>query len=145
MLRSWLVVLMISSACMVMPTMSYAQTQSNMIVFVQVKVHDSSGNLISYMESTRITLANVATLNQLLDQSTPEMTKSIMESGNKKFEVIKINDTIVQPSATVVSKNMISATNGKSSEILVLADHDGYPVVQGDVTTAYWTIIRPVS
>lgn len=129
---------------MAMPAVSYAQTP-NIIIFVQIKVRDSSGNLVSYMESTKITLANVDTLSKLLDQGSPQMAKTIMQSGGQKFEVIKINDTITQPSQTVVSKNIISATDGKSSKIVLVADHDGYPVVKGDVTTAYWTIIRPAS
>ena len=144
MLRLWLVML-VATVYLIMPAASYAQTQSDMIVFVQVKVRDSAGNLVSYMESTKITLANVDILNQLLDHGSAQMTKTIMQSGNKKFEVIKINDTITQPSSTVVSKNIISATDGQKSQIVLVADHDGYPVVKGDVTTAYWTIIRPVS
>jgi hypothetical protein len=142
--RIWPVALLVVSICMAMPAVSYAQTP-NIIIFVQIKVRDSSGNLVSYMESTKITLANVDTLSKLLDQGSPQMAKTIMQSGGQKFEVIKINDTITQPSQTVVSKNIISATDGKSSKIVLVADHDGYPVVKGDVTTAYWTIIRPAS
>jgi hypothetical protein len=97
------------------------------------------------MESTKITLVNATMLTQLLDQGSPLMEKKIMQSGGQKFEVIKVNDTIVQPSQTVVSKNIISATDGKNSHIVIYADHDGYPVVKGDTTTAYWTIIRPAS
>src|SRR5579883_1960655 len=142
--RMLLVVLVMASIFLAAPAVSYAQTP-DLIVFVQVKVKDSSGSLVSYMESTKITVVNATTLNQLLDQDSPVMAKSFMQSGGKKFEVIKINDTLVQPSQTVVSKNIISATDGKSSKIVLIADHDGYPVVKGDITTAYWTVIRPAS
>ncbi len=139
-----LLVVLLVSACIFIPAASYAETP-NLIVFVQIKVRDSSGNLVSYMESTKITLVNATMLTQLLDQGSPVMEKKIMQSGGQKFEVIKVNDTIVQPSQTVVSKNIISATDGKNSHIVIYADHDGYPVVKGDTTTAYWTIIRPAS
>ncbi|SHO42894.1 exported hypothetical protein [Nitrosotalea sinensis] len=140
--RLLLVVLLVVSVCMAMPAISYAETP-NVIIFVQIKVRDSSGNLVSYIESTKITLVNANTLGKLLDQDSPYIAKTFMQSEGQKFEVIKINDTITQPSQTVVSQNIVSATDGKSSKVVLVAEHDGYPVVKGDVTTAYWTIIRP--
>jgi len=124
---------------------SYAQTQNNLAIFVQIKVQDSGGNLVSYMEATKITVTNVAKLNLLLDQNSPVFTKSLVTNGDQKFQVIKVNDTVVHTSVTIVSQNMISSTNGQQSEVLATANHDGYPVVKGDRVTAYWTIIRPVS
>ena len=123
---------------------SYAQTQNNLAIFVQIKVQDSDGNLVSYLEATRITVVDAVKLNLLLDQNSPVFTKSFVTNGAQKFEVIKANDTVVHQSATIVSQNMISVTNGQHSEVLASADHDGYPVVKGDKVTAYWTIIRPV-
>ncbi|MDE1817952.1 MAG: hypothetical protein KGI19_05065 [Thaumarchaeota archaeon] len=124
---------------------SYAQSQNNLAIFVQIKVQDSSGNLVSYLEATRITVTNVTKLNLLLDQNSPVFSKSFVTNGAQKFEVIKANDTVVHTSDTIVSQSMISSTNGQHSEVLATADHDGYPVVKGDRVTAYWTIIRPVS
>jgi len=144
MLRAMLAVLVIASVGLI-PGNSYAQTQSNLAIFLQIKVVDSNGNLVSYLEATKVTVANVAKLNLLLDQDSPVFTKSLVANGGQKFEVIKANDTITHQSATIVSQNMISATNGQHSEVLAIADHDGYPVVKGDRVTAYWTIIRPAS
>jgi hypothetical protein len=124
---------------------SYAQTPNNLAIFVQIKVQDSGGNLVSYLEATKITVSNVAKLNQLLDQNSPVFSKSFVTNGAQKFEVIKANDTMVHQSDTIVSQNMISSSDGQHSEVLATADHDGYPVVKGDRVTAYWTIIRPVS
>ena len=131
---------------LVMPEDSYAQTQqNNLAIFVQIKVQDSNGNLVSYLESSRITILDVTKLNHLLDQDSPVFQKSLVTNGNQKFEVIKANDTEIHPSATIVSENMISASNGQTSQVLATVDHDGYPVVKGDRVTAYWTIIRPAS
>lgn len=141
------VILVLASIGIIMPVgESYAQTpQNNMIIFAQIRVQDSGGNLISYMEVTRITITDVAKLNLLLDQNSAVLQKSIITNGDQKFEVIKATDVIVHHSATIVSQNMISVTNGQRSEVLAIADHDGYPVVPGDKVTAYWTIIRPAS
>lgn len=138
--------ILVSSVGLMVPVgESYAQTQNNLAIFAQIKVQDSDGNLISYLEVTRIAIVNIAKLTQMLDQDSPVFTKSFVTNGAQKFEVIKVNDTIVHQSATIVSQNMISSTNGQHSEILAIADHDGYPVVKGDKVTGYWTIIRPAS
>lgn len=145
MLRALLAVLVVVSVGLLVPENSYAQTQSNLAIFVQVRVQDSGGNLVSYLEATKVTVLNVAKLNLMLDQNSPVFTKSLVTNGAQKFEVIKANDTITHQSATIVSQNMISSSDGQHSQVLATADHDGYPVVKGDRVTAYWTIIRPVS
>ena len=123
---------------------SYAQS-NNLAIFVQIKVQDSNGNLISYMEVPKITVLDVAKLNLLLDQNSPVFSKSYFTNGNQKFEIIRANDTTVHPSATIVSQNLISVSNGQNSQVLAIAEHDGYPVVKGDKVIAYWTVIRPAS
>lgn len=143
MLRALLAVLVVVSISII-PGNSYAQTQNNMVVFAQIRVQDSGGNLVSYMEVTRITIPNVAKLNLLLDQNSAVFSKSIITDGDQKLEIIKATDVVVHRSATIVSQNLISATNGQRSEVLAIADHDGYPVIPGDKVSVYWTIIRPV-
>ncbi len=92
-----------------------------------------------------MTIIDVAKLNLLLNQKSPLFEKSIVTNGDQKFEVIKATDIEVHTSGTIVSQNMISVTNGQHSQVLAVADHDGYPVVPGDKVTAYWTLVRPAS
>jgi hypothetical protein len=145
-MRSILVVLIITSFVFASIGESYAQTQqNNLAIFVQIKVQDSNGNLVSYLESPRVSITDVAKLNLLLDKNPQIFQKSRMTIGDQKFDVIKANDTMIHQSATIVSQNMISTSDGKQSEVLAIVEHDGYPVVTGDKVTAYWTIIRPTS
>ena len=145
MLRALLVVLVIAYVGLLVPENSYAQTPGNIGIFVQIKVQDSSGNLVSYLEASKITVTDVAKLNLLLNSNSPVFSKSVISNGAQKFEVIKATDTFVHQSGTIVSQNMISSSNDKTQEVLAIADHDGYPVIPGDKVTSYWTIIRPVS
>lgn len=124
---------------------SYAQNPPNIIIYLQIKVQDSKGNLVSYMEVSKISITDLAKLNLLLNQDLPVYTKTLMTSGNQKFEVIRATNIVVHHSATIVSQNMISASTGQTSQVLAIADHDGYPVVPGDKVTTYWTIIRPAA
>ena len=144
-MRYLLVAMVLASFCIIPIGNSYAQTLDNLAIFVQIKVENSNGDLVSYQECTKIIVTDAARLNLLLNQNSPVFQKSMITNGQQKFEVIKANDTVIHQSATIVSQNMISETNGQRSIILAFANHDGYPVVEGDKATAYWTIIRPVS
>ena len=144
-MRYLLVAMVLASFCIIPIGNSYAQTSDNLAIFVQIKVENSNGDLVSYQECTKIIVTDAARLNLLLNQNSPVFQKSMVSNGQQKFEVIKANDTIIHQSATIVSQDMISETNGKRSIILAVANHDGYPVIAGDKAIAYWTIIRPAS
>ena len=126
---------------------SYAQTpQNNMAIHVQIKVENSNGALVAYLETDRVIITDYANLNSLLDTNSPALHKKLVSLGDQKYELIKATDVLVHPSSTIVSENLISATGGNQKpELLAIADHDGYPVVKGDKVTTYWTILRPVS
>ena len=134
------------SVLMVSFSNSYAQTpQNNIAIHVQIKVENSDGALVSYLETDKVIITDYANLNALLDTNAPVLHKKIVLFGDQKYELIKATDVLVHSSPTIVSENFISANSGNSQEILALADHDGYPVVKGDKVTTYWTILRPAS
>jgi hypothetical protein len=143
--RILLAILVLALVGIVPVEQSYAQTPNNVSIFLQIQVRDSNGVLVSYMETHQVTIIDVAKLNLLLNQKSPLFEKSIVTNGDQKFEVIKATDIEVHTSGTIVSQNMISVTNGQHSQVLAVADHDGYPVVPGDKVTAYWTLVRPAS
>lgn len=125
---------------------SYASsTQSNMAIHVQIKVENSDGALVAYLETDKVIITDYASLSSLLDGNSPILHKKIISIGDQKYELIKATDVLIHPSSTIVSENLISAEGGNAPELLALADHDGYPVIKGDKVTTYWTILRPVS
>lgn len=125
---------------------SYAQTPQNSIaIHVQIKVENSDGALVAYLETDKVIVTDYANLNSLLDTNSPILHKKIISIGDQKYELIKATDVLIHTSPTIVSENLISAEGGNSKELLAIADHDGYPVVKGDKVTTYWTILRPAS
>ena len=135
-----------ASVLMISFSNSYAQTpQNNIAIHVQIKVENSDGALVSYLETDKVIIEDYANLNALLDTNSPVLHKKIVMLGDQKYELIKATDVLVHSSPTIVSENFISANSANSQEILALADHDGYPVVKGDKVTTYWTILRPAS
>ena len=138
--------IIIASVLMVSFSNSYAQTpQNNLAIQVQIRVENSDGQLVSYLETNKVIVTDYASLNALLDTDAPILHKKIVTLGDQKYELIKATDVLVHSSPTIVSENFISATSGGKTQLLALADHDGYPVVKGDRVTTYWTILRPVS
>ena len=136
----------IAFVLMVSFSSSYAQTpQNNMAIQVQIRVENSDGQLISYLETNKVIVTDYASLNALLDTNAPILHKKIVTLGDQKYELIKATDVLVHTSPTIVSENFISMTSGGKTQLLALADHDGYPVVKGDRVTTYWTILRPAS
>lgn len=134
-------------ACVLVPSLasSYAQTQqNNMAIHVQIKIENSDGSLVAYLETDKVIVTDYASLNSLLNANSPILHKKIITVGDQKYEMIKATDVLVHQSSTIVSENLISAQGGNSAnELLAIADHDGYPVVKGDKVTTYWTILRP--
>ena len=134
------------SVLMVSFTNSYAQTpQSNIAIHVQVKVENSDGALVSYLETSRVIVTDYAGLKELLDTNSPILHKKIISIGDQKYELVKATGVLVHSSPTIISENFISADSSNSHELIAIAEHDGYPVVKGDKVTTYWTILRPVS
>lgn len=126
---------------------SYAQTPpNNLAIHVQIKVENSDGALVAYLETDKVIVTDYASLSALLDTNSPILHKKIISVGDQKYELIKATDVLVHTSPTIVSENLISAQGGGiAPELLGIADHDGYPVIPGDKVTTYWTILRPVS
>jgi len=126
---------------------SYAQSNQNshFIILAQIRVEDSNGNLVAYLEPSSVTVFDIVKLNNLLDQNSALFQKSMIAVGDQKYEIIHVTDLVIHHSSTIVSQNFFSETNGQHSEELASVNHDGYPVVSGDKVTTVWTVIRPAS
>ncbi|MDE1828683.1 MAG: hypothetical protein KGI25_00005, partial [Thaumarchaeota archaeon] len=112
-------------------------------VYAQIVVKDASGNLVSYIESsnTRL-LVSAAQFNQILNQNLSHFKKTELNANGQNIEILQVNNTLVHKDPTIVSLNIISLGTPSGPQILVIANHDGFPVVAGDKMTVYWTIVR---
>lgn len=127
---------------------SFAQSppQEHLLgIYAQIVVQDSSGNLVAYLETSRVTIVNTVRLNQLIDQNMAQFQASQISVAGQDLQMLKATESIVHSSPVIVSQNLISVKTSNGVEALVYADHDGYPVAPGDKVTTYWTIIRALS
>ncbi|MGI0027935.1 MAG: hypothetical protein ACREAD_08870 [Nitrosopumilaceae archaeon] len=147
-MKTVLVIFVLIVVCMVPIESSYGESiasdiaKNKVYIFAQIQVTNSDGQLVAYLESKKITVVDLDNLNQLLDQNSGGIQKSIITVDGQKYEMIKGIGVLVHKVPTVVSKNIIFSQGG-ISKILVWADHDGYSVIPGDKVTTTWTIIRP--
>lgn len=127
-------------------TNSYAYNPKYDIgINVQIKIENSDGALVSYLETYKARIMDVSKLQAFLDQNSPNLYKKIITIRDQKFELIKTTGVVIHENDTIVSANLVSVKNNNSLQVLALTYHDGYPVVKGDKVTTYWTILRLVS
>lgn len=126
---------------------SFAQTPQESVlgIYAQIVVQDSSGNLVSYLETSHVTILNAEQFNNLIDQNINKFQVSQIDVSGQELQMLKVNQSLVHSSRLIISQNVISLDTPSGPQDLVYAAHDGYPVVPGDKVTTYWTIIRTLS
>ncbi len=141
--------LLIASILFLSNGSSFAQSvipQEKLIgIYAQIVVHDSFGNLLAYLETERVKVVNPSEFNKLIDENIGLFKRSVINLGGQDVEILQLNKSRVHTYPTVISLELISLNESNGQKTLVVADHDGYPVVPGDNVTLYWTIIRYTS
>ena len=111
-------------------------------IYAQIVVENSSGNLVSYLETSNVRINDVTQFNQIINENINQFKKTTVNEEGQDIEILQVNETLVHKSPTIISLNFISLKTPSGSKILVVADHDGFPVSVGDKMTTYWTIVR---
>jgi len=119
----------------------YSVSQENkgrLSIFVQIQIRNSAGQLVGYIESDRVRVPDPELLGIVLDTTT--VGRDTFTQNGQNFVRNEISTTgEYDGDDTVVSKTGYI----QGDTWLLYADHDGYPLVNGDQTTSLWTIIRP--
>ena len=130
---------------------SFAQDSSNesilsekdVFIFVQTFVHNSQGQLVTYLASDKFTSIDFQALKNLLDTEESENDPIINIKG-KNFQVIKRQLTIPYEKENVIASTIIAHSSQGELNMVARFAHDGYPLVPGDAVTTIWTFIRPL-
>ncbi len=126
---------------------AFAQTagpepQQVLGIYAQIKVEDSAGNLVSYLETSNMRINDASQFNQIIDENINQFKKTPVNVGGQDIEILQVNESRVLQSSTIISLNIISLKTPSGPKVLVVANHDGFPVAPGDKMTTYWTIVR---
>ena len=124
----------------VIPT-AFAETP---YIFVQIIHKDSDGNLLAYLQSDRVTDANLTEINEMLEHESARGIDPIYQKDGNTFQVITRENTLYFDSPLMyASTSLIQDVNDEQNIILRLP-HDGFRVLPGDSIKVIWIFAKSV-
>jgi hypothetical protein len=117
---------------------AYAETP---YIFVQIIHKDSDGNLLAYLQSERVTDANLDMINEMLDYESTRRDDPIYQINDNTFQVITRENTLhFDSSLMYASTDLVSSEN----DVILRLPHDGFRVLPGDTVKIIWIFSRSV-
>ena len=115
----------------VIPT-AFAETP---YIFVQIIHNDSDGNLLAYLQSDRVTDANLTEINKMLEHESARGVDPIYQKDGNVFQVITRENTLhFDSSLMYASTSLRNAEN----DIILRLPHDGLRVLPDDTIKVIW-------
>ena len=120
-----------------------SQPEDNIFtMFVQVTVRNSDGDLITYMESSKLYDVDKKIINDSLDYISSSGEIPIFELNDTKFQVFIIQTTTEFDSYTMYTNAFYNVTIDEQTYSTARFTFDSYLTSPGDEATVYWTIAR---
>jgi hypothetical protein len=123
---------------------SESQAPDSPQILLQLQHRNSDGQIITYVEATKILFINPDVLNEFLD--TLPNKKTIIKD-NKKFELIQWagpTETYDKFHSWPAYSLFVLPINGKYQSALMIL-HNAYQTEPGDTATVRWTVLRPIN
>ena len=134
------VITMIALSAFAIPV-AFADT---LYIFVQIIHRDSDGNLISYLQSDKMTSVDLPSLDFLLDHESSIKQDPIYEIDGKKLQVITRQFTDTFDSQNLYASTELLVNMNRIEVMSVQFLHDGFRVTPGDTVTTVWSFSRLV-
>ena len=110
-------------------------------IFVQIIHNDSDGNLLAYLQSDRVSDANLDMINEMLDHESARGVDPIYQINGNVFQVITRENTLQFDSPLMyASTDLISSENN----VILRLPHDGLRVLPDDSIKVIWIFSRSV-
>ena len=120
-----------------------SQPEDNIFtMFVQVTVRNSDGDLITYMESSKLYDVDKKIINDSLDYISSSGEIPIFELNDTKFQVFIIQTTTEFDSYTMYTNAFYNVTIDEQTYSTARFTFDSYLTSPGDEATVHWTIAR---
>ena len=111
-------------------------------VFIQLRLHNSAGQLIAYTEGKPQQIFN---LDKVIEWLEPISQKSTIVRGGESFELLQYTGTDnFYNDESMGAYFLKQPVDGKQVLVLYFY-HDSYRVLPGDTLEVFWTAIRPIS
>jgi hypothetical protein len=119
-----------------------SQPEDIFFMFIQVTLRNSDGNLVTYMESSKLFDVNKKIINDSLDHFSSSMEIPIFELNNAKFQVFIIESVTEFDSSTMFANAYYNVTIDDRTYSAARFQFDGFLTSPGDEVAAVWTIVR---
>jgi len=129
---------------------SYGQTKESSnnteaatksVVFMQILVHDSNGQLVGYSEGQ----PQIFYLDYLIKQIEPLSNKTIIKQGEKSFELMQYQEKILLDKAQTSGAYFFIYPIDGDMKTLLYFHHDSFHLLPGDTATILYTVTRSVN
>lgn len=113
-------------------------------ILVQIIHKDSDGNLISYLQSDKMSNIDLSALNFLLDHETSLKQDQIYQSDGKQLQVITRQFTLGFDFHDLLGTTRLLVDVNNIEVAAVTLIHDGFRIAPGDTINTIWTFSKLV-
>lgn len=113
-------------------------------IFVQVIHKDSDGNLLAYLQSDRITDANLDMINEMLEHESARGVDPIYQKDGNFFQVITRENTLHFDSPLMYASTSLNQDVDNEQVTVLRLPQDGFRVLPGDSIKVIWIFVKSV-
>lgn len=113
-------------------------------IFVQVIHKDSDGNLLAYLQSDRVTDANLDMINEMLEHESARGVDPIYQKDGNVFQVITRENTLHFDSPLMYASTSLNQDVDNEQVTILRLPHDGFRVLPGDSIKVIWIFVKSV-
>jgi hypothetical protein len=107
-------------------------------IFVQIIHKDSDGNLLAYLQSDRVTDANLDMIIEMLDHESVLRDDPIYQINGNIFQVITRENTLHFDSPLMYASTSLIQDVDDEQVVILRLPHDGFRVLPGDSIKVIW-------
>jgi len=113
-------------------------------IFVQVIHKDSDGNLLAYLQSDRVTDANLDMINEMLEHESARGVDPIYQKDGNVFQVITRENTLHFDSPLMYASTSLNQDVDNEQVTVLRLPQDGFRVLPGDSIKVIWIFVKSV-
>ena len=113
-------------------------------IFVQIIHKDSDGNLLAYLQSDRVTDANLSAIDKMIEHESTREIDPIYQINGNVFQVITRENTLHFDSSLMYANTSLIQDVDDEQVIVLRLPHDGFRVLPGDSIKVIWIFSRSV-
>ena len=120
-------------------------------IFVEVVQRDSNGNLVSFIQSDKMTDINPNVLNYYVDSRAQLMDIPVYDFGGQLVQAYGEKFTTTQETKDITASTLLVVemptenSNDVKKQLAARFAHDGIVMAPGDMVTTYWYVARALN